>query len=288
MRHPAEYWIRFLLTRKHPLEEIQGMCELADLGAVKTEYLQTLDIEMKGDLPMPFRPKDLKHPASQSYLRRHGIYALWHPTRYTREAEELLGDGPVRALLETFILSPLKPTQAIKKIAEKTGRSISERGYALFKHYYWNNQLLSGAEWGRYIRDRRVAHRDWLKCAVTAKGPQGVQLILWRTGSGALRHIDAGKIFTDIRNISYMKIKETEFDPASAQHAKMLLNYARVAKMSQEEVTSSAEAMQDILKSFQAFKMRHSTNQPPSIQQLTEGSYTEAEDVAGVEEKLEY
>lgn len=288
MRHPAEYWIRFLITRKHSLEEIQGMCELADLGAVSTEYLRSLEIDIHAEMPKPFRPKIYNDRASQGFLRRFGIYTMWHPNSYVREAETLLGDGPVRALLETFILSPLRADQAIRKIEEKTGRQIHPKSYEVFRHYYWNSTLLSGAEWGKYIRERKVAHKDWLRCASTARGPQGVQLVLWKTGVGALRHVDAGKIFTDIRNIAYMKIKETEFKPADSDHAKMTLNYARVAKMAQEEVTSSAEAMQDILKSFQAFKMKHSDQKIPSIQQLTDGSFTEAEDIAGVEDKLEY
>lgn len=286
MRHPSEFWIRFLLSRRqHSFTEIAGLCEMAGLGGVTQEYLEQLQDELEAELPVPFKPRDRRHKASQACLRKQGIYEAWHRTRAMKDAIALLSDNQIRALVETFLLSPLKPHQIIVKVRQATGTELKEDTLDLFRRYYWNTTLLSMEEWTEFIHQRRVSHQEWLQLAVTARGPQGVQLLLWRTGTGALRHLDAGKIFTDLRNIAYVKAKELEFQPAGKDHSTALKNYVQAATSAQQEVTSSAAAMQDVLDSFQAFKMRTSEEKVPSIMEL-EGGFTEAEDVGGTDDKI--
>lgn len=289
MRHPAEYWIKFLLSRDmFSYEQIGGMCEMIELGAAQEEYIQAVHEELQSKRPVPFRPIDRKHKASQTYLRKEGIHEAWHRTYAMRQALGILGTNKVRSLVETFILSPLKPEQAVKKLKERLDYNLSVKGYDCYRHYFWNNALLSSTDWGTYIRNRQVSHREWLRLAVAARGPEGVQLLLWKTGTGGLRQMTAGKIFEDIRNIAYMKIKEIEMHPAHLDHSQTFLNYARVAKLAQEEVANNTDAMRDVLASFQAFRMRHAEVATPSVSQLTGGNVTEAEDVTGASDEIEY
>jgi hypothetical protein len=288
-RHPAEYWIKFLLSRReHGFEEIVAMCVAADLGELDPNYLRALDTELRAEAPVPFRGHDLRHRASMTFLRQCGVYDAWHRNAAMRQAMSMLGNAQVRPLMEAFILSPMKPDQAVKKIFQNTGVDVSERAYELFRHYFWNSQLLSMEEWGEFIAGRRVAHKEWLRIAVTAKGARGVQLLLWRTGSGALRHIDSGRMFTDLRNIAYMKALELEHEPADKDNATAFRSYVHSAKMAQEEITASAAAAQDLVDSFQGFHMKSITPKLPSVLQLTAGGETlsEAEDVTLSEDSI--
>jgi hypothetical protein len=188
--------------------------------------------------------------------------------------------------VETFILSPLRPDQAVKKIQQTTGVALSERAYELYSHYWWNRALLSGAGWGQFIMERDVAHQEWLQLAVHAKGSQGAQMLMWKIGSSGRLHVESGKMFKDIRDISYMCIKQIEHRYPTEEHSRTLLNYTKACVAGQQQLDASANAITDIVESFNAFSMRRVSNQIPSVQQLTRGNVSEADDAAGEKDKL--
>ena len=68
----------------------------------------------------------------------------------------------------------------------------------------------------------------------------------------------------------------------------MLLNYTRAAKIGQEGIDSTENAVKDVVKAFNAFRMRHVENQTPSIKELTGGRYSDAESGESGEDKLGY
>lgn len=290
MNHPAQYWVKYLLsTNRHSHEQISGIMEMYDLGALSMSYLSLIEDELEQDKPVPFRPRSKSHKPSQAFLRRNGIYKAWHRDPSMECAMEIICTPRVRSLVEMFLLSPVQPNQAVAKICDKEPSfRITVEGYKRFKHYFWNTELLSAAEWGEYIQSRNVAHNDWLRLAVNARGPEGTQLLLWKAGVGALKNLDRAKIFTDFRNIAYMKAKELEAQPASIDDSKALLNYSRVAKAAQEEVNNSSDAVNDILEGFNAFRMKRRNLNAPSITQLTGGNFTHAESVEAMEDKIEY
>lgn len=289
MRHPSEYWIKYLISQDaHTDEQIQGMCEMANLGAINDTYLINLRMAMMKDRPILFRPRDVQCRASQLFLRKEGIHEAWYRNQHMKTAVNILISSKLRALVETFILSPLKSDQAVRKIREKLDIKLHKSAYELYRHFFWNSNLLSSTDWGDFLRSRELSHHEWLRLAVTAHGPQGIQMLLWKTGTGNLRQLTANRIFEDIRNIAYMKIKEIELRPAHMEHSQTFLNYARAAKIAQEEVANTSDAMKDVLSHFQAFRMQHSEMTTPSIGQLTGGNFSEAEDVAGASDDISY
>lgn len=267
--HPARYWITFLISRcEHTFDEIKAMCHMVQLGAVTNEYLAHIRDALYVDMPVPFKGNSLAHRPSSIFIRKHQIHEAWARTEPMKEAIDLLSDPHRRALVETFILSPLKPGQAVLRINRKFDSHLTEDGYRLFQHYFWNNQLLNGEEWGNYIRQRRVAHSEWLQLAVKAQGPSGVQLLLWKTGVGAARHVNANKMFTHLRDIAYFKALELEHVPAGKEHSTAFRNYVQSAKMAQEEATASATAMTDILDSFRAFRLSSQEQEVTTVDAL--------------------
>ena len=282
---PAKYWIKFLVSRKkHTVEAIEAMLAAIQLGGEHDDYIRSLMGSMT--LPKEFQPMNLKHRPSQNFLRKEGIYDAWHRTSAFEAAFNILGKGELRALIETYILSPLRPHQAVKKIEQKTGDILSEKTYNLFEHYFWNRALLSGAEWGNYIIQRDVAHQEWLQLAVHANGAAGAQMLMWKTGSLAKLHVESGKMFKDIRDISYMCVQQIAHRMPSEGHSKMLLNYTRAATMAQQQLDSSSSAMVDIVEHFNQFKMKRIEVKTPSVMELTRGNFSGAEDQAADTEKL--
>ena len=269
MEHPARYWISYLITKRHALGEIPGLCELINLGGVDPWYINGLSQEIDSRRPRPFRGFDKRHAASVAFLRSEKLFDAWHQDDDMRDAIDALGHARVRPLLETFLLSSMKPRQVATAINRAEDVGISEKTVSLYRHYFWNRSLLSPAEWGKFVAARDVAHDEWLRLAVTAQGPEGVRLLLWRTGAGPLRHMDAASAFGKLRDIAVMKAFELEFQDAGKDHSTALKNYVQAAKMSQEEVAVASGGALDVLDSFKAFRMELDARPTVTIKQIT-------------------
>ena len=285
--HPATYWAKFYLSRRsHSFEQIAGLMQLNDLEGLTIEELGAIRDTM--GFPVPYRPQVKTHVPSQRFLRSEGVYDAWCNGPDMQMAKKVLESSALRQAVETFILSPVKPEQAIRKIHQKLGFNMTARAYELFKHYFWNRDLLTGMEWGDYIQSRQSANRKLLQLAVEARGANGAQLLMWKMGMGGLRQVEANRGFTDARNVSFMMLQQIAMMEPSKAHSDMWLNYIKAAKMCQEAVDASSSAVQDVVESFNAFRMRHEETKVPSVKELTGGNYSPAEGVTDINEELDY
>ena len=263
--------------------------EMNGLGGITEDYYNSLLSEFEENRPDPFMPKDVGHRESQAYLRSEKIYKAWYRDAAMNQALRIMCNPRIRALVEMFILSPVTPEQAVPKLKAKEPNSyVTVESYKRFRHYFWNPELLSGSDWGTFLEMRDASHNEWLKLAVTARGPEGTQLLLWKAGIGVLKNLDKAKIFTDFRNMAYMKAKTLEMNAASEEDSRTILNYARIAKTAQEEINNSSDAVKDVLDSFNAFSMKRTSMNAPSVKQLTEGNFTSAGDVIAIDDEINY
>lgn len=290
MRHPSEFWIRYLLSSgRHSYEQIIDMLAMQGLGAAEVDYLEAVEADLLEDQPDPFRPKNKADRVTQKWLTRKGIYYGWHRDKHTKLALSVLENSTAKALVESFILSPVPPKLAVAKINDQlNGLSLTEQSFHRYRHFFWNNSLLNIAEMSDFIAVRDDPHQDWLRAALRAKGPDGMQLVMWKTGLGVLDNMDKVKIFADFRNIAYMKAKSMEFDKPGIDDSKAMLNYARVARTAQDEINNSDDASRDVLDSFQAFKMRRQSLKNPGMKELTGGNYTEPQNSIETDDQISY
>lgn len=286
--HPAIYWAKFYLSRRsHTFDGVAHLLSIQKLGGLNSDDLQQIDLEM--EYPYPYRPRDIGHGPSQTFLRKEEIVTAWRNSKDMQKAIGILSTHKLRHLVETFILSPLRTEQAVRKLNhEFPGANLTNRSYEMFKHYFWNRDVMSSLQWGKFIEQRQSENAQWTQLALDMRGPGGVQAILWKTGTGPLRGIEANRAFTDARDLSYMMLMQISQMKPSKYHSEMLLNYLRAMKMAQEGVDASSDAVRDVVQAFGAFKMRHEEPQTPSVQQLTGGNVSDAEGGEGAEEKIEY
>lgn len=285
--HPATYWVKFYLSRRtHSPEQIQGLLQINDLGGLSVEEIETIGDRM--EYPIPYRPHVKTHGVSQRFLRKEGLFDAWGNNYDMRQAKKVLESNALRQTVETFILSPVKAEQAVRKMQQKLNFYLTVRAYNLYRHYFWNRDLLTGLEWGDFIQTREAANRQLLQLAVEARGASGAQLLLWKMGMGGLRQVEANRGFTDARNVSFMMLQQAAMREPSKYHSEMWLNYIKAAKMCQDAVDASGSAVQDVVESFNAFRMRHEETQAPSIKELTGGNYSPAENAEDGEDGMDY
>jgi len=286
--HPAIFWAKFYLSRRsHTYDGVAQLLSVIGLAGLNTPELEQIDKAM--NYPTPFTPKNLRDRPSQTFLRYERIYDAWHQGEDMRKALAVLNTAKLRDLVETYILSPIKPEQAVRKINRLFPEAnLTVRAYDLFQHFFWNREGMGGSEWGKFVGDRDASNKEWLQLAVDVRGPGGVQALLWKTNTGPLKGIEANKAFTDVRNIAYMCIQQIGMQTPSKYHSEMMLNYARAMKLAQEGIDASSDAVRDVVQAFGSFKMRHAELTTPSVQQLTGGNFSEAEGGSDTEGVLDY
>ena len=285
--HPGLYWAKFYLSRRsHSYEQITGLMTINELPGLGERELRAIESTM--EFPLVFRPNVPYHKPSQKFLRKEGIWEAWQRNKPMEQALAILESKKLRQVVETFLLSPVKPELAVRKIVDEEGVQLSVKAYELFRHYFWNTNAMSGADWGAFIQYRRSSHEEWLQLAMDSRGASGVQMLLWKPGYSGLRQVEANRGFTDARDIAFMCLQQIAMQPPSKYHSEMLLNYLRAAKISQEGIDASSAAVQDVVESFNAFRMRNVETRAPSIKQLTKGNFSPAENVEGEEEELDY
>lgn len=286
--HPAIYWAKFYLSRRsHTYDGVAQLLSVMGLAGLNATEIKEIDDRM--DYPVPFTPRNLRDRPSQTFLRYERIYEAWHPGEDMRKAISVTETAKLRDIVETFILSPVKPDQAVRKINRQfPGSNLTVRSYELFQHYFWNREVMSGIEWGKFIEDRDRANQEWLQLAVDVRGPGGVQTLLWKTNTGPLKGIEANRAFTDVRNIALMCVQQIAMHRPSKYHSEMLLNYTRAMKLAQEGIDASSDSVRDIVQAFNSFRMKHAELVTPSVQQLTGGNFSEAEGGSDTEERIDY
>lgn len=151
MRSPAEHYIRYRLI-KNPgasADDVARELQAELVFGPGKGYFQKLREEMV--VPKSFHPDRLTDHVSQSFLKRHGVWTMWHPHRGTREALSVFKSPRQRVLLQTLVSGPQPDPVIIDIFIRKAKVGLSDDGLDEFRHYFWNVRLLSTAELTEYV-----------------------------------------------------------------------------------------------------------------------------------------
>lgn len=146
IRHsPCEAYLKYLVV--HPdrfdnsqVREIVRGQQLDFIGEPYLERLRTTCVH-----PVPFYPNDALHRRSQRFLIKESIRFLFLPDEHMKAANALLGQPRAKELIETLILSGSEPGW-ICAVLKKKGLSASPEAIRLYRHFYWNIDLVDSTE----------------------------------------------------------------------------------------------------------------------------------------------
>lgn len=180
-RAPAEYYIRYrLITGRTKSIEFLSQTLINELVyPPNQDYLENLRKDMP--IPIVFRPDDLSHIPSQTFIRKQRIWSLFHPTRATDEAKAAFGDMHARSLLHSLIAGPHPDGVILDIFNKRMGMPLSEAGLREFKHYFWNIKLVTLEELAEYVR-AFMGDRVLLQVLKLPKVPDAMHVSLFRLG----------------------------------------------------------------------------------------------------------
>lgn len=267
--HPAVYWAKFLLSKRaYTYQAILSQMTLRGLGGLSVQDLANLDNSMK--YPKPFLPVTKKHKPSMDFLRSEEIYDLWHQNKDMKQALEVFDSPKMRQTLEVLIIGPFRSDKAVAKLNRSVGIELdcrlTEDAYTLFRHYFWNPEFMSGADWGDYVRRSDRANKDLVSIATNVTSANTGHLLLWKMGIGDIRRVEGHKGYVDIRASAIAALAQIAHEQPSKEHAQMMLNYARVFDLAHKGIEATGGAQEDAAQNFRSFQLRHKT---PNVKPAT-------------------
>lgn len=266
MRHPAEYFIKFLIIRHPDWDQAAIEKHLQDWGCLlPPSYEKNYFVFLKASLPPApedFDPLDTTHRPSMRYLRNLGIYEIFRNSPEMQEAWNILSMPDQRLVVEQMILSRLDIKVTCQRINKQYTWFLSEEGVKTFRHYFWNPQLLTFDDWGRFLFGRAALYERYMSLL---QGDARLALYHLRIAQA----VESKVMIQRAQEIAHYTLEEVNLKPGTgADKVKAIAVLAKAVVECHEALSTSDMALKDVLKNFERFRMEHPQKPPPDINTL--------------------
>jgi len=152
---------------------------------------------------------------------------------------------------------------------------LTPEGFQAYGHYFWNKTLMTTQEWIEYLESRPMAAEN---ISIMRVSPDMAQtLVPWATGlNGAPSNLNTGTVSRRMRDVAFLKVLETEHQPATLAHSKMMKNYMDVIKAAEEQMRQSDVPLKEVLSEFEQFRLRKDEAPVPSIEAVAGPNYSQS------------
>lgn len=297
-RSPCERYIKFLLVHPHgfTVESIAGMLQQMGLDFPSRVYIEGLNDKIV--LPVPFRPLDEHHTASQQFIMAQGVHGFFHPTPAMQLAHDLVRNPRAKEIIETMTLVEEPPAVISQVLRSRTSSPCTVEALKYYCAYYWDLNLVDAAEVRALLRlrhDRVIFKADGTEVdpefylihgaekkafykdprrIVTEMSITPVAALLNRVRMGYMpTNADLAKMTDLARKVAILRANQSLLDvgPDSAAEAR---DFGVVAKLMTEimnDVGSPEGALQNELAQI---ALQTTDVRPPTIHQLSDGKHT--------------
>lgn len=207
--------------------------------------------------PSPFR---MDFSASRNWVRRQRFLSMARGDDHATNARELLGNAKCRKVVETLLLANMDPESVAKYVLEITGVSVHKKTIDLYRHYFWNRDLLSTREWLDYLGEYDGGN------ILSACYSQGGEYALWKLGHRV--KLPKEEVLNSVFHESAMRFFETsQFDNTrdTAMTAKL---WAESLFKASEELDKSGDAVKQVLDNLKDIAIKLGKRDITSIDDL--------------------
>ena len=145
-RSPAEYYIKYLLLNPKPFGDvdIEGILKEHQLDYPAAGYLGRLRSRLK--IPKPFYPYNEQHKSSHMFLVSEKVHTMFFPDVATEGALDLLFNPKAKELVEAMAIIR-EPLPFIATRLQRLGLGTFTVGeIKRFLHFFWNVDLVDNTE----------------------------------------------------------------------------------------------------------------------------------------------
>lgn len=268
MKHPAEYFIRYLLIRDSTMSDAQVLKTLMDWGflAPVDHYLGFLRQELaNSNQPLGFNPADRLHRPSMQYLRDQKVYEMFYPSSAIEEAWANLASIERRMVVEQILMARLDLKTAAQKVNKKHAWHLTEDGLSMHRHYFWNVNLLTFDQWGRYLYERSSMYDRYMALLQAPKELAYFHLKIEY-------HTESKDMIKRAQEIAYNTLEEVNLVPGTRpDKVKAVAVLTKALTDCHAALSTSDMAITTALKEFEKFRIHHPEIPPPDIRSIAPG-----------------
>jgi len=292
-RSPAESFIKYLLLlpEKYSNKRVLEICQEHQIDALGNWYLNKLRQRLAP--PLPFRPRDLDHGPSQSYLMLEALHRLFHPDEAGVQAFRMLDRPRVKEFIEAMTLVGA-PHHAIAHGLIKTQNfPCKARDVQRFCHFFWDLSLLDSTETRALIdlrksvseqseddeirgQSRSVKHAAWNDPRRIASDlpASPVTALLSQMRMGLMpSKLDLARVLNLSMQVMSMRILEAAITNGPKDSMKAA-DYANAMRQTRETLEGIVKPDEELQKQLRAISLRTDTYAPPLLQALSAGRHT--------------
>lgn len=294
IRHsPAENYFRYLVAHPNCYDNssIQDLSEQLKLDYLGDWYIQWLRDRVVP--PKPFYPEDEDHGPSHRFLQHTGLLRAFQPDKYYQQALRILARPRWRELTESMILAGAPLDVVAHALRVRMKGTVHPEGVRLFKHFFWNIDLLESLEMRalldmrnsgllakpdestqkQFLAMRPLRHTD--PRAVAARLPSTpLAGLLSQLDLGVMpRKIDMGEVVERTMEAALLRTYGAVMQggPMGAQLAQSFAVTADIMGRLKQTVTNPEDALREDLKKI---SVATTPNKVPTLSQLTNGNHT--------------
>ncbi len=260
MKQPNEYWLKYMLSFSGMrLEQISDIAALYNFPGPSTSYLRQLKDKLDETKPSPFR---ITSSAVRSWARGKRLLSMASEEASAKKARDILGHNICRPVIEALIISGMDSGDVASYTKEITGVKFSKRCINMYRHYFWNRDLLSVGEWYSFLDD--YPRGDLLKGCFD----QGADYALWKLGYRV--EISKDEVIRGLLHESTMRYFETSREENSKDTAMMAKLWSEQVFKSVEMMDRTGDAVKQVLTELKDLAIKLGRREISSIQDLEE------------------
>ena len=285
MKHPAEQFIKYLMIRgmaqaqqlNTVLEEggaaviqptnaaadAQIMKSLDDWGFLPPEppYLGLLRNSLP-PVPANFNPADRLNRPSIQYIRDQKVYDLFFSSAAMEEAWSIIQNPRHRQIVEQILMARCCNRAILQKINKKHNLMLTEDGVRTFGHYFWNVDLLTFDQWGRYLYDRSAMYADYM---ALLRAPPNLLFFKLQVE----QQLESKDMIKQAQIIAFNNLQQVNLIPGTdSAKVKAIGVLIKSVVECDSALSASDAALSGVLKKFESFRMEHPQLPAPDIKQL--------------------
>ena len=267
MKHPAEYYIRYLLAASWSNDEQDVDVNSTNHTLLGYELPEVSEdafnrIRVSFQPPDTFRFRSKKEASTIEFMKEEKIYSLWHPDKdVKRVLQDMLDHHQLMHITQVLLMGDV-PAEIIAEKVSKRFRvdpSITSRMIDIYRHYYWRVSSLGYKGWEKLLRTD--PHQDRYMASLYG----GPQQALYRVGFNPKYDYKAAMRDTH-RQISF-RIKHLASKPDDKNIIDLLVKLSREERALFDKLYGEGGGLEEQIRELRRFMME---TRNPDVKTLKE------------------
>ena len=271
MRHPNEYWLKYLLASGVSPAKVVKMAEMYLMPLPSKKQLDALSKAISKTKPKPFR---LSTPKTRAWIRNNKLHAMFYAQPSAQGARSILSSTKLRTIVEYLILADVAAGEICGYCEELAGERPAEESVVAYRHYFWNRDLLAAKEWEAYAEFLNNG-KDLLGCYL-----RGEEYALWKLGYRV--ELPQQELVKAVLHEAAMRYFETGSLPNNRNTAVTAKLWSETLFRSLEEINKTGDAVKQAIDELKSISIKLGRRDISGVDDLS--TVTPAEEPDGEEE----